>query len=154
MLTRRALIALACTLLALVGRASSLPSPQVRVNRPGQVAAPAARASQDVQVATNMPGMDYRSFDLPSADPAACQQACENEAQCRAWTNWDVVDLLPPYTVVGLKHSQNQKVKTFVWRDGRTYDPLVGCPDGFDRKDGGDRGASSGTGYYWCEKRR
>ena len=71
-----------------------------------------------------------------------------------ARVNWDAVDLLPPYTVVGLKHSQNQRDKRFVWKDGQTYDPLVGCPDGFDRKDGGDRGASSGTGYYWCEKRR
>jgi astacin len=76
------------------------------------------------------------------------------ETQSTAQVNWNVVDMLPPYTVVGLKHSQNQRSKTFQWRDGRTYDPLVACPDGFDRKDGGDRGAPSGTGFYWCEKRR
>jgi hypothetical protein len=76
------------------------------------------------------------------------------ETQDTSRVNWDVVDMLPPYTVVGLKHSANQRNKTFVWRDGQTYDPLVACPDGFDRKDGGDRGASSGTGFYWCEKRR
>jgi hypothetical protein len=32
------------------------------------------------------PGMDYRSFDLPAADPKLCSSACESEAQCRAYT--------------------------------------------------------------------
>lgn len=76
------------------------------------------------------------------------------ETQSTAQVNWDVVDMLPPYTVVGLKHSENQRNKTFQWRDGRTYDPLVACPDGFDKEYGGDLGAPSGTGFYWCEKRR
>ena len=32
------------------------------------------------------PGMDYKNFNLPAAQPVLCQQACEAEAQCRAWT--------------------------------------------------------------------
>lgn len=76
------------------------------------------------------------------------------ENQSTAQVNWNIVNMLPPYTVVGLKHSQNQKNKTFLWSDGLTYDPLVTCPDGFDRKNGGDLGAPSGTGFFWCEKRR
>jgi hypothetical protein len=32
------------------------------------------------------PGMDYASFDLDQADPALCQAACEQAAECRAFT--------------------------------------------------------------------
>jgi hypothetical protein len=76
------------------------------------------------------------------------------ETQLSGLTNWALVDRLPPYTVVGLKHSVNQRNKTFVWRDGQTYDPLMYCPEGFDKKNGGDSGGSSGEGFYWCEKRK
>jgi hypothetical protein len=75
------------------------------------------------------------------------------ENQNLARVNWNVVNMLPPYTVVGLKHSENQRNKTFQWMDGLTYDSLVACPDGFDRKVGGDLGAPRGKGFFWCEKR-
>ena len=32
------------------------------------------------------PGGDYRSFDLPAANPGECQAACMNEAPCMAFT--------------------------------------------------------------------
>lgn len=32
------------------------------------------------------PGMDYRSFDLTLASPRLCEQFCEREAQCEAYT--------------------------------------------------------------------
>jgi Caspase domain/PAN domain len=34
----------------------------------------------------NLPGGDYRNFQLPTAEPALCQSACKSEAQCAAWT--------------------------------------------------------------------
>lgn len=30
--------------------------------------------------------MSYQNFDLPSDDPKACQDACENDPPCKAWT--------------------------------------------------------------------
>ena len=35
---------------------------------------------------TNRWGMDYRDFILKTGDPALCQQACQQEQQCQAWT--------------------------------------------------------------------
>ena len=36
---------------------------------------------------TDRPGSDYRDFDLPrGAQPEACQEACEFDDQCRAFT--------------------------------------------------------------------
>ena len=32
------------------------------------------------------PGIDYKSFDLPAAEPGLCQRACLDEGNCRAWT--------------------------------------------------------------------
>jgi hypothetical protein len=34
----------------------------------------------------DMPGGDYRNFDLSAADPALCQTACRGEPRCTAWT--------------------------------------------------------------------
>jgi hypothetical protein len=35
---------------------------------------------------TDRPGSDYRDFDLTAPDPRQCQQACERDRSCRAWT--------------------------------------------------------------------
>ena len=45
-----------------------------------QVAAGSFEANRD------RPGKDYKNFNLPQAQPALCQQACNGEGQCRAWT--------------------------------------------------------------------
>lgn len=34
----------------------------------------------------NRPGKDYKNFNLPLPLPALCDQACNVEGQCRAWT--------------------------------------------------------------------
>jgi hypothetical protein len=38
------------------------------------------------EVNHNRAGMDYKSFDLTGLDPRLCQQACQSDGQCRAWT--------------------------------------------------------------------
>ena len=35
---------------------------------------------------TDRPGMDYNSFDLSSANPSLCEQACNADPNCRAFT--------------------------------------------------------------------
>ena len=32
------------------------------------------------------PGGDYKNFNLPADQPSLCEQACNAEAQCKAWT--------------------------------------------------------------------
>ncbi len=34
----------------------------------------------------NRLGNDYKTIDLPEADPELCQEACELDARCRAFT--------------------------------------------------------------------
>ena len=34
----------------------------------------------------NLPGEDYANFDLSSSDPALCQQRCQGDVRCVAWT--------------------------------------------------------------------
>ena len=41
---------------------------------------------QAQEAGVNRPGGDYRSIELPSADPALCRKACDDEARCRAYT--------------------------------------------------------------------
>jgi PAN domain len=41
---------------------------------------------QAQEAGVNRPGGDYRSIELPSADPALCRRACDDEARCRAYT--------------------------------------------------------------------
>lgn len=38
------------------------------------------------QVDLDLPGLDYSHFDLPTPRPRLCQDACFNDARCRAWT--------------------------------------------------------------------
>jgi hypothetical protein len=35
---------------------------------------------------TDRPGQDFQNFDLSSADPALCQNACSTNQTCQAWT--------------------------------------------------------------------
>jgi hypothetical protein len=70
------------------------------------------------------------------------------------FSDWTVVERLPRWSVLGLKHSINQRNKTFSW-NGIVYDPAnpnIAPPPGFLRKIGGDIGAPSGQGYCWYEK--
>ncbi len=48
-----------------------------------------------IEVNTDRPGLDYKSFNLPYPDYRLCQKACEKETQCKAWT------YVRPYTIQG-----------------------------------------------------
>jgi hypothetical protein len=55
-------------------------------------------------------------------------------------------DILPRWTVIGLKHTINQSSKRLIW-NGQTFDPgdaRQAPPDGFERAAGGDIGAPAG----------
>jgi len=76
------------------------------------------------------------------------------ESTGEGFSDWSLADRLPMWTVLGLKHSRNQKDKKVTWK-GKVYDPAnpnVAPPQGFERRSGGDRNGSSGEGYYWYEK--
>lgn len=45
-----------------------------------------AAAEPSRLIDTDMPGFDYRHFDLPRSSPRLCQEACLSEQACRAWT--------------------------------------------------------------------
>jgi hypothetical protein len=80
--------------------------------------------------AANHRGYEWWSLpDQPSANPASF--------------------VLPPGVVVGLRHSANQSGQaiTAFGHNATT----AGDFTGFKRQNGGDRGASSGVGYYWYE---
>lgn len=67
---------------------------------------------------------------------------------------------MPPGIVFGLKHSTNQKNKTFRW-EHIIYDPVAAWneretrrdlrPQGFYPWNGGDLNGGAGEGYYWFE---
>ena len=50
------------------------------------VFAPKLAAEPTRMVDTDMPGFDYKHFDLPRASPRLCEEACLSDAACRAWT--------------------------------------------------------------------
>lgn len=39
-----------------------------------------------LEMNTDRPGYDYRSFDLSAADPELSRDTCMSEARCKAWT--------------------------------------------------------------------
>ena len=40
----------------------------------------------EMELDTDRPGNDYRQFNPTSADPTLCLKACQQDAQCKAWT--------------------------------------------------------------------
>jgi len=76
------------------------------------------------------------------------------ESTGEGFKDWNIVNRLPKYTIIGLKHTMNQKNKTLIWM-GKIYDPAnpnVAPPPGFVRMSGGDLGAPYGQGFCWYEK--
>jgi hypothetical protein len=45
-----------------------------------------ANGIQTQEVGVDLPGMDYKSFDLRTADPEQCRKACDDDPKCMAWT--------------------------------------------------------------------
>ena len=63
------------------------PAPPLAVPGTGQgVVTPPSAAETAVEWDTNRPGQDYRDFLLSEPFPIHCRKACNEEAQCRAWT--------------------------------------------------------------------
>lgn len=81
------------------------------------------------------------------------------ESTGKDFSDWSEVDRLPRFTVIGLKHSRNQRDKRLVWK-GKVYDsanPNIAPPEGFQRRSGGDvSGGMSNfvpdNGFCWYEK--
>ncbi len=76
------------------------------------------------------------------------------ESTGNGFSSWQLVDQLPKWTVIGLKHSRNQPKKRLQW-NGAVYDPADPSstpPLGFRRVFGGDHGGGRGEGFYWYEK--
>jgi hypothetical protein len=42
--------------------------------------------SWSMEYDTDRPGQDYESFDLAASDPALCENACNGQTRCVAWT--------------------------------------------------------------------
>ena len=55
---------------------------KVAYSAPPQPIAPAYNLEND----TNRSGSDFNNFDVPSAEPSVCQDACLREPACRAFT--------------------------------------------------------------------
>ena len=62
-----------------------------------------AGAQAGMEQNTDRPGLDYRSFDLPWDDPAICQEACDRDGKCQAWT-YVRQRVQGPYARCWLKH--------------------------------------------------
>lgn len=45
-----------------------------------------AAISGGMEIDTDRPGIDYRRFSVPAADPAICENTCLDDPQCQAWT--------------------------------------------------------------------
>ncbi len=44
------------------------------------------RSAVSMEINTDRQGSDYKNFDLSSADPKICRNACAKDSQCKAWT--------------------------------------------------------------------
>ena len=56
------------------------------VTTPTRPVAPSPSETGGMEQGVDMPGADYRNFDLPKADPALCMNACMSDPACKAWT--------------------------------------------------------------------
>ena len=106
----------------------------ILVSSTAVAAPPAAHSTENPTAAPPLeygwdrPGMDYRSFNLGSPSPLLCQQACNTDARCRAFT-YVRPGIQGPLARCWLKHS----VPARVWR-GWSTSGLAPLPEvGVDR---------------------
>ena len=64
-----------------------------------------------VELNTDRPGKDYKSFNLPYPDYRLCQNACNGDPKCKAWTYVKPYTIQGPYARCWLKDSVPQAVK-------------------------------------------
>jgi hypothetical protein len=57
---------------------------KLAVERLSQMGEPAGRTQWEWD--TDRPGLDYHNFEQDRDDPAICQDACQKDPRCRAWT--------------------------------------------------------------------
>ena len=65
---------------------ASPPPPAAPPPPPVAVAPPPPRVVRPFENRIARPGGDYRSFELPAANPEMCREMCYHEARCRAFT--------------------------------------------------------------------
>jgi hypothetical protein len=83
---------------------------------------PLARGS--VQYGADMPGGDYKNFDIGGSAHGPCQAACQNDTNCRAWT-FVKPGIQGPSARYWLKNSVSERAKAQGRRPDRV-DQLVG----------------------------
>ena len=64
-----------------------------------------------VEVNTDRPGLDYKSFNLPYPDYRLCQSACKKDPKCMAWTYVKPYTIQGPYARCWLKNAIPHPVK-------------------------------------------
>ena len=99
----------------------------------GSSAGAGAGAASGWETNIDRRGSDYRSFKLASPDPGACQNACRNEGQCKAWT----------YVNPGVQGPEAR-----CWLKNRIPGPTQStcCTSGVERPDTVGQGSSAGAG--------
>jgi hypothetical protein len=76
------------------------------------------------------------------------------ESTGQGFSDWNLIKCLPRGTVIGLKHSINQRGKLLIWQ-AKVYDAAnqaISPPQGFLRRFYQDQCADGGQGYFWYEK--
>lgn len=93
-----------------------------------------------IESGTDRPGMDYNNFDLPSASPSLCQQACNDDPVCRAFT----------YVKPGV---QGPSARCWLKNAVPDATPSECCASGVKAISGGSSGSGSSdlTGVWNCD---
>jgi hypothetical protein len=58
------------------------PAPAVIAPQTGK----AIQSDPGMEMDTDRPGMNYRSFDLDVPEPKRCQRTCQDDPKCKSWT--------------------------------------------------------------------
>lgn len=105
-----------------------------------------ARTDFSMMFGVDFNGADLQSFALPRGDPALCQQACDGNGQCQAWTFIKPGPQGPP--ICWLKRAVPQPVFAQHLISGTRSGPRTpGGPPGGPVT--GTPGGATGTGTEW-----
>ncbi len=88
----------------------SKPGIAIRCLYNGKVFEERSARSTTIEWNTDRPGADYRKIDLPKADAELCRSACQQDAQCRAWTYVKPNTIRGPKPVCYLKNPVPQPI--------------------------------------------
>ena len=127
--------------------------PQQVVPRPGPGVVKPPSPDAAIEWDTNRRGQDYRSFLLDEPLPDTCRQACNEEAQCQAWT-FVKPGIQGPQAKCWLKSVVPQKVQDTCCVSGvKTATQTTGIPAGTPMTGPKTFANPSVEGYRvdWCE---